>query len=254
VTVSLRDRGIRAVVLDIEGTTTPIAFVYEVLFPFARRHLRAFLRGHGESEAVRAALLRLREEWAADVARGDAPPAWSEREEPNHDRAESGAPAAVPYLEWLMDRDRKSPGLKAIQGMIWEGGYREGRLRGDVFPDVPPALARLRAASLDLAIYSSGSELSQRLIFGHTSYGDLTASFSRFFDTSVGAKMSASSYRRIAGELKRSPAEILFVSDVVAELSAAREAGLQAVLCIRPGNREQPEHAFAIVKSLDDIV
>jgi enolase-phosphatase E1 len=254
VTVSLRDRGIRAVVLDIEGTTTPIAFVYEVLFPFARRNLRAYLRQHDRSEPVRDALIRLREEWSVDVAEGNEPPAWPEHEERKNDPADSDASRPVPYLEWLMDRDRKSTALKALQGVIWEGGYREGRLRGDVFPDVPSALARLHAASIDLAIYSSGSELAQRLIFGHTQYGDLTPSFTRFFDTAVGPKIAAGSYRRIAGELKRSPTEILFVSDVVAELNAAREAGLQAALCERPGNREQPAHAFDVVTNLDEII
>jgi len=252
VTVSLHERGIRAVVLDVEGTTTPIAFVYQVLFPFARQKLHAYLREHGQSEAVRAVLVGLREEWSLDAAQGHGPPPWPEGEQ-SGGQNDSGVPAAA-YLEWLMDRDRKSPRLKALQGMIWEGGYRAGQLQGEVFPDVPPALARLAAASIDAAIYSSGSELAQRLIFGHTAHGDLTTCFTRFFDTAVGPKLASDSYRWIADELRRPPAGILFVSDVVAELNAAREAGLQAVLCIRPGNKQQPSHAFEAVTSLDELV
>ena len=247
--VNLRERGVGAVVLDIEGTTTPIAFVYEVLFPFARTNLRAYLQEHRRADALRAVLARLEEEWSADVEQGHAPPAWPARATDGDD-AEAGAAA---YVEWLMDRDRKSQGLKALQGMIWERGYRQGVLQGEVFADVPAAVARWRVASIDVAIYSSGSELAQRLIFGHTKYGDLTPYFSRFFDTAVGAKVSSDSYRRIAGALVRSASEILFVSDVTTELDAAREAGLQVLLCVRPDNRPQPSHTFPSVNSFEEI-
>jgi enolase-phosphatase E1 len=249
VTVSLRERGVVAVVLDIEGTTTPVAFVYDVLFPFARANLRAYLRKQLGADSLRVVLSRLEEEWAADAAQGQSPPPWPAG------AADAGERVAgiAAYTEWLMDRDRKSPGLKALQGMIWERGYREGQLRGEVFADVPAALARWRGASIDVAIYSSGSELAQRLIFGHTPFGDLTPYFSRFFDTAVGAKGSSDSYRRIAGALGRPAGEVLFVSDVTTELEAARTAGVQTVLCIRPGNAPQPDHGFVAVRTLDEI-
>ena len=141
-----------------------------------------------------------------------------------------------------MDRDRKSPGLKLLQGRIWEGGYRAGILKGEVFADVPPALERWRDAGLDVAIYSSGSELAQRLIFGSTADGDLTRFFSRFFDTAVGAKDAPASYRRIAAELGRATDRIVFISDVTTELDAAGSAGCGVILCVRPGNRPQPDH------------
>src|SRR5262249_42712856 len=152
VTVRLRERGIRALVLDIEGTTTPIAFVHDVLFPFARVHLATYLREHALDEDVRAVIARLRAEWNDDVRRGETPPDWPE---------ESSLGPVLAYLEWLMDRDRKSPGLKWLQGVIWEQGYRAGALKGEVFPDVRPALECWFHGGIDIAIYSSGSELAQ---------------------------------------------------------------------------------------------
>ena len=129
--------GIGAIVLDIEGTTTPISFVYDVLFPYARRHLRDYLTDRWNSSEVQGAIERLRVEWSEDVTRGENPPPWFDDED-------AGRPSAAAYLEWLMDRDRKSPGLKLLQGYIWESGYASGELNGAVFPDVPSTLKRWR--------------------------------------------------------------------------------------------------------------
>jgi enolase-phosphatase E1 len=246
VSVRLGERGIQAIVLDIEGTTTPIAFVHEVLFPFARVHLREHLQNRFNADRLREPVRRLREEWSADVARGEQPPGSLDRT--------SEADAVMVYVEWLMDRDRKSPGLKSLQGQIWEQGYRAGVLKGEVFSDVPTALRRWREARLDVAIYSSGSELAQRLIFGTTVHGDLTPFISRFVDTAVGAKIAPDSYRRIAADLARPPDRLLFVSDVTTELDAARTAGCQVLLCLRPGNRPQPEHPYTVISTFDHIV
>lgn len=229
---------VKAIVLDIEGTTTPITFVYDVLFPFARAHLRAYLQDPKNSDALREPLRRLREEWDADADRGPT---------------EGGHFEHAKYVEWLMDRDRKSPGLKLLQGQIWEQGYRSGELHGDVFGDVAPALRRWHDAGIVVAIYSSGSELAQRLLFGSTSQGDLTPLIDRFFDTAVGAKQAPDSYRRIARELGRPADEILFISDVTAELEAARSAGCQTLLCVRPGNRPQSPDSHRAVRSFDDV-
>ena len=130
------------------------------------------------------------------------------------------------YARWLMRQDRKSPGLKLLQGLVWEGGYADGSLRGSVYPDVPPALSRWRDAGLAIAIYSSGSVLAQRLLFSTTTYGDLTIFIERYFDTGVGPKREAASYERIASTMALPPSELLFVSDVIAELEAARDAGM----------------------------
>ncbi|HEV8346692.1 MAG TPA: acireductone synthase [Vicinamibacterales bacterium] len=229
---------VRAILLDIEGTTTPIAFVYEVLFPYARAHFREYLQGARDSELIGL----LEQEWRDDVNRGA--PVFSDR----------SIDSLASYIEWLMDRDRKSPGLKRLQGLVWQRGYRDGELKGDVFDDVPPALERWRTRGIDVAIYSSGSVLAQQLLFSTTPFGDLTRYISDFFDTSSGAKTSSGSYARIAAALGRSTEQVLFVSDVTAEVDAARSAGCQVALSVRPGNA--PQHVsegLRVVHTFDEL-
>ena len=247
-TPSLRDRGVRAILLDIEGTTTPIAFVHDVLFPFARTHLRSYLRDEQGSGDLDEIITGLAAEHAVDVAQGNHPPDWRQM------TAEETLASAETYALWLMARDRKSPALKRLQGQIWERGYRSGQLNGEVFPDTAPAIRRWRGVGLDVAIYSSGSVLAQRLLFESTPDGDLTALLSGFFDTAVGAKTSSDSYARICAVLGHDPHEVLFISDVTAELVAARDAGLQVRLSIRPGNLPQPAaEEFEAVRSFEEI-
>lgn len=248
-TVRLADRGLGAVLLDIEGTTTPISFVHEVLFPFARTHLRAYLHAHHDAPELADVVRRLLAEHGDDVRAGLNPPVLPP------ETIVDPARGLPPYVTWLMDRDRKSPGLKLLQGQIWEEGYQAGELRGQVFPDVPPAIRRWRDRGVDVAIYSSGSVLAQRRLFESTPEGDLTPLFAGLFDTAIGAKVSASSYGQIATALRRPPREVLFVSDVTAELRAARHAGLPVVLSLRPGNAPQPDAGeYEQIKSLDEIV
>jgi enolase-phosphatase E1 len=216
-----------AILLDIEGTTTPITFVYDVLFPYARRALPAYVDAHLEDDHLREPIARLREEWQQDVARGETPPEWRE-----DDRGQRVA-SIVAYAEWLMDRDRKAFGLKALQGFITKIGYENGSLHGVVYPDVPVAFARWREAGIPVAIFSSGSVLAQQMIFRTTPHGDLTRWIRAYFDTTVGPKRSAESYRRIASALGCAPSRVLFISDVAAELDAAREAGCETRLCVR---------------------
>ncbi len=221
-TFTLSAHGVSLVLLDIEGTTTPMTFVYEVLFPYARARLSGYLRAHIAEEELRDVLATLRVEWQEDARKGEEPPPW----------ALADVPAAARYLEWLMERDRKSPSLKRIQGEIWRGGFASGELRAELFEDVAPAFRRWKESGVDIAIYSSGSVLAQRLIFG-----DLLPFVSAFFDTGVGPKRSPDSYREIAKETGRNAAEVLFVSDVPEELNAALDAGMQILLAVRPGNR-----------------
>jgi enolase-phosphatase E1 len=209
---------IRAILLDIEGTTTPIAFVHEVLFSYAREHAKEFLASNVDADDV--ALLR--EEHAADVSNGEQPP------------AEMAA-----YVEWLIARDRKSTGLKSLQGKIWRQGYTDGSLKSQVYADVAPAFVRWRAQGLSINIFSSGSVLAQQLLFAHTDAGDLTKFIDQYFDTNIGRKGEAASYRRIAEALNLRAEEVLFISDVVSELDAANKAGMQTLLSIRPGNPPQ---------------
>jgi enolase-phosphatase E1 len=246
-TVQFHRDAIGAIVLDIEGTTTPIAFVHDALFPYARRLLREHLQAHRSSPEIREVTRRLREERADDVAHGQAPPPWSD--EPD---AELSSVAA--YVEWLMDRDRKSPGLKQLQGYIWERGYRSGALEAEVFPDVGPAIERWRSSGIVVAIYSSGSVLAQQLLFAHTNTGDLTPLVDRFFDTEVGAKTSPGSYQRIAAALQCPTDRLLFVSDARTELDAARQAGCHVLLCVRPGNPAQsPPPGLDMIHRFDEI-
>ncbi len=223
-----------AILLDVEGTTTPIAFVHDVLFSYARDHVREFLATGSAAEDI--ALLR--EEHAGDV--NDAPPLTDETE------------SIATYVEWLISIDRKSTALKSLQGKIWRQGYEDGSLKSRVFPDVAPAFERWRERGLKISIFSSGSVLAQQLLFAHTEVGDLTPFIDSYFDTKVGKKGDAESYRKIAEMIGVPPQEILFVSDVVAELDAANQAGMKTLLSIRPGNSEQPQ-VYPSTRTFDSI-
>ncbi len=248
-TFSLSACSVRGILLDIEGTTTPLDFVYEVLFPFARAHVKEYLRQNLHSEELSHDLVKLREEHAADVTQKLFPPSW--RDEPVDARINS----IVAYVLWLMDRDRKSTALKSLQGKIWQQGYLTGKLKGRVFPDVPPALDRWYKLKLDVRTFSSGSVLAQKLLFSHTGAGDLTKFLRGYFDTTVGPKTSKESYRQIATELGRPVSAVLFISDVTLELDAAKSAGMQTFLCVRPGNRPQPPtHGHGIIHSFSEIM
>jgi enolase-phosphatase E1 len=236
VTLDTLTRGVRAFLLDIEGTTTPVAFVYDVLFPYARREMTAFLRaGEGEPE-VRAALALLREEHA----RESGAPTWT------------GESLPLAYIEWLMDADRKSTGLKALQGLVWRDGFRRGALTGQLYPDVPPAFERWRAGGRSIFIYSSGSVLAQRLLFSHSAAGDLTRFIDGYFDTTTGPKKEPDSYRLIAREIGVGPAAVLFVSDSAEEIEAALGAGMMVALCVREGTSAPPRGA-AVIRSFDAL-
>jgi enolase-phosphatase E1 len=236
-----------AILLDIEGTTTPISFVYEVLFPYARSRSERFLADHLSSPDVLADVMGLRNENAEDVRNGLGPPELHETPE------DARLKSLVVYIHWLMDRDRKTTALKSLQGKIWEDGYRTGQLRGEVFEDVPRAFDRWRAGERDVMIFSSGSVLAQKLLFAHTTAGDLTGFLSAYFDTGVGDKGKPLSYRRIAEECGKSPSQILFISDVTAELDAAAAAGMTTMLCVRPGNHPQAETEHRTINTFDGI-
>jgi enolase-phosphatase E1 len=211
-----------ACLLDVEGTTTPIDFVYRVLFPYARDRFLAFLGEHASDPDVAAEVRGLGDEHRRDEGAGQKPPAWEHTPE-----------GVTAYALWLMDRDRKATALKALQGRIWERGFEAGELQASVYDDVTRALARWQAAGRPVGIYSSGSVRAQKLLFKHTQAGDLTPRLSAFFDTTIGFKTEPDSYRRIAEAMGQEPSGILFVSDVAAELDAARVAGLQTALCAR---------------------
>ena len=208
----------QAILTDIEGTTSSISFVRDVLFPYARRALPDFVREHGQEPEVRR--------WLDLVA------------------AENGGlcqdAMIVETLQGWIDQDRKHTALKALQGMVWEAGYRDGDFTAPLYPDVAPALRAWHAAGHPLAVYSSGSVPAQKLLFSHTDAGDLTPFLCGYFDTTSGHKRDPDSYRLISDRLDRQPADVLFLSDVVEELDAAREAGMRTVLLDRREDYPEP--------------
>ncbi len=214
---------IRAILTDIEGTTSSISFVKDVLFPYARRALPGFVAARGREPGVR--------KWLDMVA------------------LENGGACQdsviVEVLQGWIDEDRKHTALKALQGMIWADGYRSADFTSHMYPDAAPALRRWKQAGLRLYVYSSGSVPAQRLLFGHSDAGDLTELFSGWFDTEVGGKREAASYERIGESIGLPGQDILFLSDVVEELDAAREAGLGTVLLDRREDYPQPREGEA---------
>ena len=225
-----------AVLLDIEGTTTPITFVTETLFPYSRERIGGFVERHfGELETE---IIQLVNEHGHDGSY-TVP----------LDPTEPGSVSV--YLEHLIDADRKSTPLKSIQGRIWEHGYETGELHSAVFDDVPAAFDKWRREGKVIAIYSSGSVLAQQLLFRHTQFGDLTPFIAGFFDTTTGPKREGSSYLRIASELSMPPSRVAFYSDIVEELDAAWTAGMKGVLVRRPGNKDVITSSFPSVERLD---
>jgi enolase-phosphatase E1 len=202
---------IQAILTDIEGTTSSISFVKDVLFPYAREHLADYVNYHLDEPSVRQVLDDVDNEVGRLL---------------NVDEA------IERLIAWI-DRDRKVTPLKTLQGMIWEAGYQDGDFHGHVYPDAVAYLRAWHAAGVDLYVYSSGSVHAQKLLFGHTEFGDLTPLFSGYFDTKVGAKVEAESYRRIQESIGLAPGTILFLSDIPAELNAARAAGMQTTRLVR---------------------
>ncbi len=232
--------GIQAVLLDIEGTTCPVPFVSRVLFPYARERLDGFLRD-GADEPALAPLIQ-----AIDAAMAATSNDSTQDETVSHHRR-------VQFLQGLIDQDRKLPALKELQGLIWDQGYASGELRCPLFDDVAPALRAWRRAGLELAVYSSGSVKAQKLLYRHSNAGDLSPLFSHWFDTTTGAKGDTASYRAIAPAMGLEPAAILFVSDVRAELEAARNAGMATRFSQRQDNPEQDPGPFEVITSLAEI-
>lgn len=232
----------KAILLDIEGTTTPIDFVHKTLFPFARERMLEFVRDN--FGRIQDEIASLHAEHARDRTNGETPPPYDE----------TSAESVTEYLHYLIDQDRKSTALKVLQGQIWQAGYESGELLGEVFEDVPQAFESWAEQGKTIAIFSSGSILAQKLIFGCSNAGDLTRYISAYFDTTTGAKREAESYTKIADALEFKPQEILFVSDVSAELDAAQKAGMQTRLAMRPNNPplEQPT-AHLILQSFDEL-
>jgi enolase-phosphatase E1 len=221
---------VKAVVTDIEGTTSSISFVKEVLFPYASAHMESFLREHWQDNRVQEQIAALANDSGEVVDSVDA---------------------ANAILQRWIEEDRKATPLKALQGMIWKAGYQNGAYTAHLYPDTAPALRRWHQAGLPLYVYSSGSIAAQKLFFGYSDAGDLTPLFSGYFDTTTGMKQEAESYRKIAAAIGVPASEILFLSDIEDELNAARDAGFQTTLLDRDGKAPASQHPC--VSAFDQI-
>jgi len=222
---------IEAIVTDIEGTTSSLSFVKDVLFPYARERMAEFVRAHAQEPAVRHELNEVRRLSGKDL-----------------DDEES-----IEQLIYWIDEDKKITPLKSLQGMIWEDGYKKGAFTGHMYEDAVRHLKKWKDAGIALYVFSSGSVQAQKLLFAHTGYGDLTPLFSGYFDTNIGNKREAGSYRKIAEATGVAPGVILFLSDIREELDAAKAAGMQTLWLVRDGAHDaQAPHRQ--VASFDAIV
>lgn len=214
----------KAILTDIEGTTTAISFVHDTLFPFSEERLGTYIEGHIDNPEVQGILKEVRE--LAGLC------------------DEKIGAAIVQLKQWIAE-DKKVTPLKALQGLIWEDGYRSGELKGHLYEDAVEYLRKWQQQEVTLYVYSSGSIKAQQLLFGHTEYGDLTPLFSGYFDTTTGPKKESASYEKIARDIQVDPAEIVFLSDIEAELKAAAQAGLAVVLLDREAAFTESDYPIA---------
>ena len=232
----------KVILLDIEGTTTPIDFVHKTLFPFAKSKIGEYIAENfddikTEISQLKANIKKIFPNKSTAEFRQDAPETVAE------------------YLKFLIEVDRKSTPLKSLQGKIWQAGYESGELESVMFADVPSAFERWKSENKTIAIYSSGSVLAQKLIFKYSNFGDLTNYISDYFDTKVGHKREAESYVKIAAAMNLPPKRLAFVSDIIAELDAAKTSGFETFLAIREGNAKvgnQTKHR--VIHSFDEIL
>lgn len=221
---------INTIVTDIEGTTSSLSFVKEVLFPYSRAHMAEFVRVHAQQPDVRHELDEVRRLGGKDL---------------------TDAEVVEQLLRWIGE-DKKVTPLKALQGMIWQDGYKKGDFKGHMYEDAVRHLKKWKQSGIRLYVFSSGSVQAQKLLFAHTAYGDLTPLFSGYFDTNIGNKREADSYRKIAAAIGKAPDDILFLSDIREELDAAHAAGMRAIWLVRDGAIE-PQAAHRQVRDFGEI-
>jgi enolase-phosphatase E1 len=219
----------KAIVTDIEGTTTSVSFVYDVLFPYAREHIQNFISTHRQDDQLSTVIAEIKKLAGTEL---------------------DDKQVVQQLLNW-MDNDEKITPLKTIQGMIWTDGYTRGRFKGHIYADVPDCMKRWHELGIPLYIYSSGSVQAQKLLFSYSEFGDLSPYISGHFDTTIGNKKETESYLKISGAISQKPCDVLFLSDVTAELDAAATAGFQTCLVDRDGNKKSEKHLG--INSFNDI-
>lgn len=232
----------KAILLDIEGTTTPIDFVHKTLFPFAKAKISEFVEANFNE--ISTEIAQLNTEYRKDFT----------EQIYGRDFKDDSPESVTNYLKFLIKVDRKSTPLKSLQGKIWQKGYESGELESEMFEDVPRAFERWKSQNKTIAIYSSGSILAQKLIFKYSNFGDLSGFISDYFDTNIGHKRETESYVKIALALNHPPKRVAFVSDVTAELDAARNAGMQTSLIVRKGNGSiKNKNDYEIIYDFDEV-
>jgi enolase-phosphatase E1 len=233
----------KAILLDIEGTTTPIDFVHKTLFPFAKAKIGEYVEQNFNE--IKPEIAQLKTEYKKD---------FSDQIYGRDFRAREPETIAE-YLKFLIEADRKSTPLKSIQGKIWQAGYESGELESVIFADVPRAFEKWKAGNKTIAVYSSGSVLAQKLIFKYSNFGDLTGYISDYFDTNTGHKREAESYVKIAAAMNLPPKRLAFVSDIIAELDAAQVSGFETFLSVREGNTKvENQTKHRVIHSFDEIL
>ena len=237
--------GLQHVLLDIEGTTCPVSFVSEVLFPYAHQQIPLFLAEQVENPIVQNLLNKVFDAWDQDTD----PEALSLGQKYFKKNSES----AIEYLSLLIKKDRKLTPLKELQGLIWRQGYDKKILKAPLYTDVPEALERWHHAGLKLSVYSSGSINAQKLLYQHSTYGDLSNLFYQWFDTNTGSKQIAQSYAKIGKTLNANPERIVFISDQKSELSAAKSAGFKVLFSQREGNPETDNGDYIGIKNYAEL-
>lgn len=241
----------KKIICDIEGTTSSISFVKDVLFPYALKHVEEYLKNHWSEDATKTVVAALREQADEDkkaevegvvtIPAGDS---------------EDIIPDVVKNVEWQMSQDRKTGALKTLQGLVWAKGYKDGTIKGHVYEDVKKALEQWNESGRKVYIYSSGSVDAQKLLFEHSEQGDLIKYVAGYYDTKIGAKQEKNSYEAILKNIEATGEEALFLTDVVAEAKAAKDAGLNVVVLDRPGNAELSEEdrkEFTVISSFTDL-
>lgn len=258
--------GIRHILLDIEGTTCPVSFVSEVLFPYAQRQVGDYLNRHAQDPAIQQLVRELQQAWQQE----DHPEAVTLLQVARASRQESACQsgeldaaadgtdslteqALLPYLNWLIQNDRKLTAWKELQGLIWREGYARRELKANLFSDVLPTLRRWKQMGMELSVYSSGSVAAQQLLYGNSQEGDARPLFSHWFDTRIGAKQQTESYQRILELIGCRAEQVLFVSDALAELEAASTAGMRVAFSNREGNPHRDPGPFTSISSLDQL-
>jgi len=242
------NREIKAVVLDIEGTTCPVSFVAQTLFPYARKQLSVTICNPNRKPAISKAIQEAVAEWHEDtdpiskklLIKASNPTTPSEED-------------VIKYFEYLIQCDRKSTALKELQGIIWEQGYASGKLESPLYEDVVPALKRWKKQGLLLAVYSSGSIKAQQLLYSHTKSGNISDYFSQWFDTRTGSKLETNSYTKISKTIRIKPESIVFISDHPGECDAAQASGMSTRFCLRKENPHQDSGRHQTTHSLLEI-